>query len=66
MIKDPEDKWYDHKFVHHTLGGLDCFPVYMQASLLVERGWSMPYDCRVISIIDIDSNRHASSLNVMQ
>lgn len=32
MIKDPEDRWYDQKFVHHTLSGLDCFPVYMQVS----------------------------------
>lgn len=38
MIKDSNDKWYDEKFVHHTLSGLDCFPVYMQASIFVLEG----------------------------
>ncbi|CAM9145195.1 unnamed protein product, partial [Hapterophycus canaliculatus] len=31
VIKDSENKWYDQRFVHHTLAGLDCYPVYMQA-----------------------------------
>lgn len=30
VIKDRNDKWYDGKFVHHTLASLDCYPVYMQ------------------------------------
>ncbi|CAN0055017.1 unnamed protein product, partial [Ectocarpus fasciculatus] len=35
VIKDHKDKWYDQKFVHHTLAGLDCYPVYMQATFYV-------------------------------
>ncbi|CBJ27625.1 beta-1,3-n-acetylglucosaminyltransferase, putative [Ectocarpus siliculosus] len=35
VIKDHKDKWYDQKFVHHTLAGLDCYPVYMQGAFYV-------------------------------
>ncbi|CAN0270186.1 unnamed protein product, partial [Phaeothamnion confervicola] len=35
VIKDPTDKWYDEKFVNHTLRGLDCYPVYMQGAFYV-------------------------------
>eukprot|EP00752_Nemacystus_decipiens_P006800 g6105.t1 len=35
VIKDRNDKWYDGKFVHHTLAGLDCYPVYMQGAFYV-------------------------------
>lgn len=29
-MKNPDHRWFDSKFVQHTLGGLDCFPAYMQ------------------------------------
>lgn len=29
-MKNAEHRWFDSKYVQHTLGGLDCFPVYMQ------------------------------------
>ena len=30
VMKDPNHQWFDSKYVQHTLGGLDCFPSYMQ------------------------------------
>lgn len=30
VITDVEDKWYDGKYLNHTMNGLDCYPVYMQ------------------------------------
>lgn len=30
VIQKGQERWYDHKFVRHTLAGLACFPVYMQ------------------------------------
>ncbi|CAM9729749.1 unnamed protein product, partial [Laminaria digitata] len=38
VIKDRADKWYDQRFVHHTLSGLDCYPgaFYVLAQPLVE------------------------------
>ncbi|KAG5178502.1 galactosyltransferase-domain-containing protein [Tribonema minus] len=32
VIKDPNHKWHDAKFVSHTLGGLDCYPAYHQGA----------------------------------
>lgn len=29
-MKDAKHRWFDSKYVQHTLGGLDCYPVYMQ------------------------------------
>lgn len=34
VIKNRQDKWYDQKFVHHSLSSLRCYPVYMQVSTL--------------------------------
>ena len=31
VVTDVEDKWYDGKYLNHTMNGLDCYPVYMQA-----------------------------------
>lgn len=33
VIMDVGEKWYDGKYLNHTMNGLDCYPVYMQASL---------------------------------
>lgn len=33
VIKDVEEKWYDGKYLNHTMNGLDCYPVYMQVRL---------------------------------
>lgn len=30
VVTDVEDKWYDGKYLNHTMNGLDCYPVYMQ------------------------------------
>ena len=30
VIKDVSNKWYDGKYLDHTMNGLDCYPVYMQ------------------------------------
>lgn len=30
VMKNAEHRWFDSKYVQHTLGGLNCFPVYMQ------------------------------------
>jgi hypothetical protein len=27
---DKTNRWYDPKFVEHTMKGLPCYPVYMQ------------------------------------
>ncbi|CAN0141822.1 unnamed protein product, partial [Phaeothamnion confervicola] len=35
VIKDPGHKWFDGKYVNHTLAGLDCYPIYMQGALYV-------------------------------
>lgn len=35
MIKDVENKWYDGKYLNHTMNGLDCYPVYMQVRCFV-------------------------------
>jgi len=35
VILDQSDRWYDSKFVEHTLGGLPCYPVYMQGAFYV-------------------------------
>lgn len=32
VIKDAENKWYDGKYLNHTMNGLDCYPVYMQVN----------------------------------
>lgn len=30
VIKDVDNKWYDGKYLNHTMNGLNCYPVYMQ------------------------------------
>lgn len=34
-MKNPKHRWFDSKYVQHTLGSLNCFPVYMQV-----RSWN--------------------------
>lgn len=34
VIKDVSNKWYDGKYLDHTMNGLDCYPVYMQVLLI--------------------------------
>ncbi|CAM9291871.1 unnamed protein product [Phaeothamnion confervicola] len=33
VLHDPNNRWHDPIFEKHTLGGLDCYPVYMQGAL---------------------------------
>eukprot|EP00903_Cladosiphon_okamuranus_P008892 g8512.t1 len=35
VISDVEDKWYDGKYLNHTMNGLDCYPVYMQGAFYI-------------------------------
>ncbi|KAG5181186.1 hypothetical protein JKP88DRAFT_322373 [Tribonema minus] len=35
VIMDKTNRWYDPKFVTHTMGGLPCYPVYMQGAFYV-------------------------------
>ncbi|CAM9135253.1 unnamed protein product [Ectocarpus sp. 6 AP-2014] len=35
VMKNPEHRWFDSKYVQHTLGGLDCFPAYMQGAFYI-------------------------------
>ncbi|CAM9097896.1 unnamed protein product, partial [Ascophyllum nodosum] len=35
VMKDPNHQWFDSKYVQHTLGGLDCFPSYMQGAFYI-------------------------------
>lgn len=35
VFKDASSKWYDEKFVTHTMGSLSCYPVYMQGAMYV-------------------------------
>ncbi|CAM9754890.1 unnamed protein product, partial [Hapterophycus canaliculatus] len=30
VVMDVDKKWYDGKYLNHTMNGLDCYPVYMQ------------------------------------
>lgn len=44
-MKNPDHRWFDSKYVQHTLGGLDCFPAYMQVGFFArERAW-LAYVC---------------------
>jgi hypothetical protein len=33
VFDDPNSKWYDAKFVSHTMGALSCYPIYMQGAM---------------------------------
>ncbi|CAN0399852.1 unnamed protein product [Ectocarpus fasciculatus] len=35
VIVDMDDKWYDGKYLNHTMNGLDCYPVYMQGAFYI-------------------------------
>ncbi|CAB1113042.1 GT31 [Ectocarpus sp. CCAP 1310/34] len=35
VMKNPDHRWFDSKYVQHTLGGLDCFPAYMQGAFYI-------------------------------
>eukprot|EP00904_Undaria_pinnatifida_P001183 jgi/Undpi1/11065/HiC_scaffold_30.g13363.m1 len=35
VIKDVNNKWYDGKYLDHTMNGLDCYPVYMQGAFYI-------------------------------
>ncbi|CAM9998220.1 unnamed protein product, partial [Discosporangium mesarthrocarpum] len=35
VYMDPSHKWFDEKYVSHTMGALDCYPVYMQGAFYV-------------------------------
>jgi hypothetical protein len=35
VIKDPTHRWYDSEFVEHTMGSMECYPVYHQGAFYV-------------------------------
>ncbi|CAM9480562.1 unnamed protein product [Pylaiella littoralis] len=35
VMKDMDHRWFDTKYLQHTLGGLDCFPAYMQGAFYI-------------------------------
>ncbi|CAN0349939.1 unnamed protein product, partial [Laminaria digitata] len=35
VIKDVSNRWYDGKYLDHTMNGLDCYPVYMQGAFYI-------------------------------
>lgn len=35
VIKDVDNKWYDGKYLNHTMNGLNCYPVYMQGAFYI-------------------------------
>ncbi|CAN0254904.1 unnamed protein product, partial [Discosporangium mesarthrocarpum] len=50
VIRDKEDRWYDGKYVNHTMQGLDCYPVYMQGAFYI---LSFP----LVEFLDVGSSK---------